>query len=54
VLRGTSDLHLQESAESVLERMCSFAPEAEWDTKESRNQRVLTAEGKTIEIQRNL
>ena len=45
VIRGTSDMHLQETADSVLERMCNSAPDGEWDMKESRNQCVFTAGG---------
>ncbi len=42
ILKMTSDRHLQESAEDVLERSMNFAPDGEWDTKESRSQRVVT------------
>ena len=42
VIDKTSDLHLQEDAEDVLERAQNFAPQAPWDTVEARNQRVLT------------
>ena len=42
VLKQTSDRHLQESPEDVLERSMNFAPDGEWDTKESRSQRIVT------------
>ncbi len=42
VLKATSDRHLQESPEDVLERSMNFAPDGEWDNKESRMQRVVT------------
>ena len=42
VLKLTSDLHLQEAAADVLERSQNFAPDGEWDTKESRMQRIVT------------
>ena len=42
VLKMTTDLHLQEKPEDVLERSCNFAPDGDWDTKESRMQRVVT------------
>ena len=38
----TSDLHLQEPPEDVLERSMNFAPDGEWDSKENRMQRVVT------------
>ena len=41
VLDKTSDMHLQEDADDVLERQMNFAPETPWDTMEARNQRVL-------------
>ena len=41
ILDKTSDIHLQEEADDVLERQMNFAPSAPWDTMEARNQRVL-------------
>ena len=41
ILDKTSDIHLQEEADDVLERQMNFAPSAPWDTMEVRNQRVL-------------
>ena len=38
----TSDRHLQEPAEEVLERSCNFAPSPDWDNKRDRMQRVVT------------
>ncbi len=42
VLKMTSDHHLQEQAEDVLQRLCNIAPAADWDTKKSRMDRILT------------
>ena len=42
MLKETSDLHLQEPAEVVLERSMNFAPDGEWDTKAARGQRIVT------------
>ena len=42
MLRESSDLHLQEPAEAVLERSMNFAPSGEWDTKSARMHRILT------------
>ena len=42
MLRETTDLHLQEPAEVVLERSMNFAPDGEWDTKAAREQRIVT------------
>ena len=42
VLKATSDKRLQESPEDVLERSMNFAPDGEWDNKESRMQRIVT------------
>ncbi len=39
VISMTSDYHLQELAERVLERSHNFAPSADWDNKEARMQR---------------
>ena len=41
VLKMTSDRHLQEDPDGVLERSMNFAPDGEWDTKECRMERVL-------------
>ncbi len=41
VLKMTSDRHLQEDPDAVLERCMNFAPDGEWDTKECRMERVL-------------
>ena len=38
----TTDKHLQESAEDVLERSMNFAPDGEWIERENRMRRVLT------------
>ena len=48
VLKMTSDRHLQEAPEEVLERSMNFAPDGEWDTQESRMQRVLPLRFKCI------
>ena len=42
VLKACADLHLQEAPEDVLERSKNFAPDSDWDTLESRMQRVVT------------
>ncbi len=42
VMTMISDRHLQEDPALVLERSMNFAPDGEWDTKESRMQRVVT------------
>ena len=42
VIDMTTDKHLQEPAEDVLERSRNFAPDGEWVEKESRMRRVLT------------
>jgi len=42
VVKSTTDLHLQEPPEAVLERSCNFAPDGEWDNKESRMQRIVS------------
>ena len=42
MLKETTDLHLQEPAEVVLERSMNFAPDGEWDTKAAREQRIVT------------
>ena len=42
VLKACSDLRLQEPPEAALERSQNFAPDAEWDTKASRMQRIVT------------
>ena len=41
ILKATSDSHLQESPEDVLQRSCNFAPSPDWFTKDSRMERVL-------------
>ena len=50
VIKQTTDLHLQEAPEGVLERYMNFAAENEWDSKEARMQRVVTF----MEQRRNL
>ena len=42
VIKATTDLHLQEAPETVLERSCNFVPDGEWDNRESRMQRIVT------------
>ena len=41
VIKMTSDRHLQEDPDAVLERSMNFSPDGEWGTKECRNERVL-------------
>ena len=38
----TSDLHLQEPAEDVLERSMNFVADGQWCTRERRMKRVVT------------
>ena len=42
MLTKTSDYHLQECPEDVLERSLNFVPEPEWDNKVARMQRIVT------------
>jgi len=42
VITKTSDAHLQEDPDDVLERSFNFSPEPQWENKDARMQRIVT------------